>query len=182
MELIHFENGDRIIADEYDDCIILKLIVLKGKEIVIYDDTKLSLLGLYTNYFSDIQRMELDVNLKNVNLGILLNNYYYRIANNMELDKNSFALNASGDWIGMRYCCFENNNIATWIYLTNDGFVFKCTPLYEGLFDDYVLTFKEFIKNYKEYQNYFSCHIYRKFMYNILTMISDEYKLKIESR
>lgn len=47
-----------------------------------------------------------------------------------------------------------------------------------GLFDDYVLTYKEFIKNYKEYQNYFSCHIYRKFMYNILTMISDEYKLK----
>ena len=93
MELLHFENGDRIIADVYDD------------------------------------------------------------------------------WIGTRYCCFENNNIATWIYFTNDRFVFKCTPLYEGLFDDYVLAFKEFIKDSKEYQNDFSCHIYRKFMHNLKKMI-----------
>ena len=171
MELLHFENGDRIIADIYDDNIVLKLIILKGREIVIHDDTKLFLLGLCTNYFLDKKKMELDVSLKNVNLGILLNIYYYRIANDIKLDKELFALNANGDWIGTGYCCFENDNIATWIYFTNDRFVFKCTPLYEGLFDDCVLTFKEFIKDYKEYQNNFTCQAYRKFMHNLKKII-----------
>ena len=171
MELLHFDNGDRMIANVYDDCIKLKLITLKEKEIVIYDDTRLSLLSLCTNYFLDTKKMELDVSLKNANLGILLNIYYYKIANDMELDKKFFRLNANGDWIGTRYCCFENNNIATWIYFMNDIFIFKCTPLYEGLFNDHIISIKEFIKDYKEYKNSFSCDIYSRFIYNLKNMI-----------
>lgn len=171
MELLHFENGDKIIADIYNDCIKLKLLILEENEIVIYDDTKLFLRNLCTNYFFDYQKMELDDSLKYANLGILLNIYYYRIANDMELNKKSFPLNANGDWLGTRYCCFENNNIATWIYYINDKFFLKCTPLYVGLFNDYNVTFREFIKNYREYKNSFSSRVYRKFMHNLKKMI-----------
>ena len=173
MELLHFENGDRVIADVYDDWIELKLLISNREEIVIYDDTLLSLLGLYNHYFSDTKKMELDVSLKNANLGILLNIYYYRIANDMELGKQFFPLNENGDWVGTRYCCFENNNIATWFYIENDKYIFKCTPLYKGLFDDYDVTLKEFIEDYKEeYENSLSCDAYRKFMNDLKRMIS----------
>lgn len=177
MELLNFENGDKIIADVYDDWIELKLLILKGKEIVIFDDTKLYLRSLYTNYFLDKKKMELDINLKNANLGIMLNKYYYRIANDMELDKNIFHLNAEDNWIGMGYCSFENNLITTWIYHTEDRFVFKCTPLCEGMFDgdeydEYDDTFKEFLKDYKEvYKNSFSSHIYREFLNNLKKIV-----------
>lgn len=170
MELLHFENGDRLIADVYDDHIELKLVISK-EEIILFDDTQLYLANLYKNYFLDTKKMELDASLKNADLGILLNVYYYRIANGMELDRMFSHSNANGDWIGTRYCCFENNNIATWVYFTNGRFVFKCTPLYEGLFEDYVITFKEFIDHYREYKNDFPCHIYKKFMHNLKTMI-----------
>ena len=56
MELLHFENGDRVIADVYDDWIELKLLISNREEIVIYDDTLLSLLGLYNHYFSDTNK------------------------------------------------------------------------------------------------------------------------------
>lgn len=175
MELLHFENRDRIIADVCDERIELKLVISSGEEIVLYDDTLLSMVSLYTNYFLDTKKMELAPGLRNVNLGKLLNIYYYRIANGMDLDEMVFHSDPSdpyGYWIGTTYCCFENNHIATWIYFTNGRCVFKCTPLYEGLWDDYdVINFKEFIKNYKEYKNEFSCHKYRKFMDRLKSMI-----------
>lgn len=170
MELLHFENGDRMIADVYGDHIKLRLIISK-EDIIIYDDTRLFLVNLYKEYFLDTKKMELDASLKNVNLGILLNIYYFRIANDMELNKKFSCSNVYGDWIGTRYCCFENNNIATWIYFTDGRFVFKCTPLYEGLFDDYDITFKKFIDNYREYKNDFSCYIYKEFIHNLKAMI-----------
>lgn len=180
MDLLHFKNGDRIIEDAYDDWVKLKLVTLEGKEIVIYDDTQLYLRDIYIHYFLNTKIMELDDSLKNADLGIMLNTYYYSIANDMELDENLFHLDAHGDWIGDKYACFENNNMATWIYYTNDRFVLKCSPLCEGLFhdlDDYDTTFKEFIRNYKEeYENYLSCQVYREFMHNLNILM---HKLKI---
>lgn len=171
MELLRFENGDRLIADAYDDCIELTLIILNNKKIRLLNDTHLYFIDLCKNYFSDERKMKLDASLENVNLGIMLNIYFYRIANDMDLGKIFSNTSSNGNWIGASYCCFDYNNIATWIYFTNDKFVFKCTPLYKGLFDDYDMTFEDFINNYREYQNYFDGHLYKVFISRLNEMI-----------
>lgn len=58
------------------------------------------------------------------------------------------------------------------LHFENDKYIFKCTPLYKGLFDDYDVTLKEFIEDYREYENSLSCDAYRKFMNDLKRMIS----------
>lgn len=163
MDLLCFENGDKVIVCTYDNHIQVKLVLLNQKEIILYDDTKLSFVSLYRNYFADEKRMILEEGLENINLGILLNKYYYKIANDINLGEEFSCVNANGDWVGTRYCCFENDNIATWIYLKHNQFIFECTPLYEGLFDDCVISFADFMKSYKGYKNTFDYSLYKEF-------------------
>lgn len=173
MNLLSFENGDKVIAYTYDDYIKVKLIILNQEELVLYDDTKLSFISLYRNYFTDENKMMLAERLENINLGILLNKYYYKIANDVNLYDMFFDENDNGDWIGTRYCCFENDNTATWIYLKKSQLYFECTPLYEGLFEDCAMSFEDFVKNYKSYQNTFNYSSYIEFVIRLKELLFD---------
>lgn len=118
------------------------------KSFLIAKDNILFFYNLFNSYIENINNYILNKKLEPDCLGKQLNEYYYQVRSNQVYQ--DIILNESGHWIGEKYCCFEYNGYAMWIYKYNDRIYLLLTELYDGFFGENSLdSFKSFIKNYK---------------------------------
>ncbi len=141
----------------------------KDKNIIIFKDNLTFLKNIITSYINKIDSYILDTQLNEKKLGLLLNEYYYELYEDIE--NENIIKNERGWWIGERYCCFSTNQYATWLYKINENMVLKITPIFTGFGeDDFFDEYLNFIKNYSDI---FNGEITIKQIENIFKIISE---------
>lgn len=160
---------NRVDMDYYTD-ITLKLYIGK-KRIVLLEDNILFYKNMIYNYKDNIDVYSLDKRLDEKDLGLLLNEFYYCLYEN--ITRNSIILDNQERWIGEKYCCFSNSDCATWIYKYNDNIVLKVTPMFRGFDKDNY--FNQYLKFTKGYSDIFCTTITFNQLKDIYNIIIDLY-------
>ncbi len=137
--------------EEIDYYKAVKLYLQYGcKKILIADDNILFYYNVFNSYTQNTDSFILDEKLEPDHLGKQLNEYYNQMWN--EQIYQDIILGEGGRWIGERYCCFETNDRATWIYKYNDKLYLLVTELYNGFGNIYNPDFfTSYLENYGKY-------------------------------
>ena len=146
------ENSIYLLADETDldyyTNIILELSTDKGNFLLLKDNI-LFFNNVVAEYINNIDGYVLDSRLNEREIGLLFNEYYYSLFNNIE--SNKIVLDDTGEWIGSRYCCFSNQRHATWIYKYGGNIYIKVTPVFMEMDkDNNQEDYNKFIANYAD--------------------------------
>lgn len=141
----------------------------KDKNIIIFKDNLLFLKNTLAPYVNNIDNYILNEELNEKSLGLLLNEYYYELYENIE-NKN-IVKNERDCWIGEKYCCFSTNQHAVWMYKIYEKIVLKVTPIFTKFDEDDF--FDEYLNFIESYSDIFSGEITIKQIENIFKVVSE---------
>ncbi len=141
------------IVDYYSNiCIRL---IMKNNIYEILNDNIYYLKNVKERYCVDNELFEIDARIFEQKLGILQNEYYYCL--NENISNEDIILDENDEWIGEKYCCFTTPEYSTWIYKKGDRFHLMVTPMFR-YFDEE--NNRELYLNFiNEYKNIFFSEI-----------------------
>ena len=127
-----------------------------GKEkFVLLKDNIIYFFNTIDKYIKNIDNYNLDKRLEEKKLGLLFNEYYYCIYEDIISD--SVILDDNNGWIGEKYCCFSNFQFATWLYKNDGNIAIKVTPMFKYFDMDNNRT--QYLKFVEEYVDIFNTTI-----------------------
>ena len=136
--------------DYYTD-IILELSIGKEKFVLLKDNI-IYFFNTIDTHIKNIDDYNLDKRLDEKKLGLLFNEYYYCIYEDIISD--NIILDDQNRWIGEKYCCFSNSEYTTWLYKNNDNIVIKVTPMFKYFDEENNHT--QYLKFVEEYADVFN--------------------------
>lgn len=114
---------------------------------LLFKDNLLALKNIVQQYNDNVYTLNKELDEKKI--GVLLNEYYRMLYENKI--QSDIILDAKGNWIGEKYCCFINLKYATWMYNYNGDIILKVTPIFREFENNfYIIRYKKFIKEYKD--------------------------------
>lgn len=114
------------IVDYYSN-ICIRLII-ENNIYEILNDNIYYLKNVKERYCVDNEIYEIDSRILEQELGILQNEYYYCL--NENISNEDIILDENDEWIGEKYCCFSTPEYSTWIYKKGDEFHLMVTPMF----------------------------------------------------
>ncbi|KAB1438061.1 hypothetical protein [Candidatus Galacturonibacter soehngenii] len=138
----------------------------------ILNDNIYFLKNIKEMYSVDIEKYEIDARILEQKLGVLQNEYYYCL--NENISNKDIIMDENDEWIGEKYCCFTTSEYSTWLYKKGGKFYLMVTPMFR--YFDEENNRELYLEFINEYRNIFFSEILLEQLEKICDIIEKIYQ------